>query len=185
MPVTYETLRPTAYAIIPDVGRATFAKSIAMRRLFLAIGIGDPAWDEPGVILPSMKDATGLHAEIGRRAVSSCNFVVVDPEGDIVVPGGIGSDGKVLEARYRQVPHPTPYLCLRTNFDYSDARGSTLREIALYADTVIKPGLPEGQRYFTPADIAEQGDLIAVQILPDNLNRTYAVRQTNEWVLLI
>lgn len=185
MPVTYETLRPTAYAIIPDTGRATLAKSLAMRRLYLAIGVGDPAWDAPDAVLPSLKSATGLHAEIGRRAVTSTGFVVVDEAGDIVVPGGIGSDGAVLEARYRLVQHATPYLYLRTNFDYSDARNSTLREIALFADSVIRAELPPGQRYFEPADIVEQGDLIAVQILPDNLNRTYAVRQTNEWVLLI
>mgnify|MGYP006878107641 FL=1 len=46
-------------------------------------------------------------------------------------------------------------------------------------------GLPEGQRYFTPADLKSPGLLLAAQIILPRINRSPSVRQTVEFVLPI
>ena len=46
-------------------------------------------------------------------------------------------------------------------------------------------GLPPGQQYFAPADIADPGLLLAAQIVLPRINRSPSVRQTVEFVLPI
>ena len=43
--------------------------------------------------------------------------------------------------------------------------------------------MPPGQRYFTPADIADPGIMVAGQILDTPIVRSPSVRQTEEFVI--
>jgi len=108
-----------------------------------------------------------------------------DEAGGIVIPVATGSEGAVQEARYRLVTEPTPYLYVQTAYAYSDASNAIIREMGLFMDTEFVEGLPEGQRYFTPADLKSPGLLLAAQIILPRINRSPSVRQTVEFVLPI
>lgn len=176
-----------ALATLTSTGRAAIAKAIAARPLHLAWGSGDATWDAPGFTPPSLIDATGLTNEIGRRTPNRIGFVVPDEAGDIIIPVSAGAEGAVQEARYRLVTDgsPTPYLYVQTHYNYGDASNSVIREMGLFMDTEFVEDLPPGQRYFTPAEIASPGLLLAAQIIVPPINRSPSVRQTVEFVLPI
>ena len=175
-----------ALATLTQTGRAAIALAMASRPLHLAWGSGDPAWDAENASLPSLATATALVAEVGRRTPTNIGFVTPDEAGDIVIPVSVGAEGAVQEARYRLVAGgPTPYLYVRTAYDYGDASNVIIREMGLFMDTGFVEGLPPGQRYFVPADIKNPGLLLAAQIITPPINRSPSVRQTIEFVLPI
>ena len=92
--------------------------------------------------------------------------------GSIIVPTG----------RYQPAVTPTHYLHLRFDFDYADAAGETVREAALFMGSILRGGLPAGQRYFPPADVLNPGIMLAVERFP-GIARTNVVRQVFEYVL--
>lgn len=172
-------------ATLTKTGRAAIAKALADHPLHLAWGIGDPAWDDEGVDIPSLVNATALTAEVGRRKPAAVGFVEPDEQGEIVIPVEQGAGGDVQEMRYRQVDGPTPYLYIRVNFNFGDASNQTIREIGLFMDTETDPDLPPGQGYFVPGEIANPGLLVAAQAVVPPINRSPNVRQTVEFVLPI
>lgn len=175
-----------ALATLTQTGRAAIALAISSRPLHLAWGTGDAAWDADGASLPSLVLATALVNEVGRRTPTSIGFVTPDEAGDIVIPVSVGAEGAVQEARYRLVTDgPTPFLYVRTAYNYSEASNAVIREMGLFMDTEFVAGLPEGQRYFAPSDIKSSGLLLAAQIITPAINRSPSVRQTVEFVLPI
>lgn len=176
-----------ALATLTHQGRAAIAKAISEQPLHLAWGIGNPAWDTDRGNLPSLIDATTLVNEVGRRLPNRIGFVEPDEAGEIVIPVSAGAEGAVQEARYRLVINgkPTPFLYIQTNYDYADASNVVIREMGVFMDTELVKGVPEGQRYFTPAEIQHEGLLLAVQIILPPINRSPSVRQTVEFVLPI
>lgn len=176
-----------ALATLTHCGRAAIAKAISARPLHLAWGTGDPAWDVSDATLPSLIEATALTHEVGRRTPASIGFVTPDEAGGIVIPVSAGAEGAVQEARYRLVTDgsPTPFLYVRVDYNYADASNVVIREMGLFMDTELMDGLPEGQRYFTPAEISNFGLLLAAQIILPPINRSPSVRQTVEFVMPI
>nr|WP_294510083.1 hypothetical protein [uncultured Bilophila sp.] len=133
-----------APATLTQTGRAAITLAIFSRPLHLAWGIGSAAWDAEGATLPSLVSATKLVAEVGRRTPTSIGFVTPDEPGDIVIPVSVGAEGAVQEARYRLVTDgPTPYLYVRTAYNYSEASNAVIREMWLFMDTEFVAGLPE------------------------------------------
>lgn len=175
-----------ALATLTNTGRAAIALAIASRTLHLAWGSGDPAWDTGTAdSLPTLLTATALTNEVGRRTPNKVGFVTPDEAGDIVIPVSAGAEGAVQEARYRQSVDPTPYVYVMVNYDYANASNAVIREMGIFMDTEFVPDLPPGQRYFTPAEIAKPGLLLAAQIILPPINRSPSVRQTVEFVLPI
>ena len=172
-------------ATLTKTGRAAIALALSSRPIHLAWGSGNPAWDNEDAELPSLVNATALVNELGRRTPATIGFVEPDDEGDIVIPVATGAGGEVQEARYRSVTGPSPYLYVRTNYNFEDASNAVIREIGVFMDTALKEGLPAGQRYFTPDDLANPGLLVAAQIISPAINRSPSVRQTIEFVLPI
>lgn len=172
-------------ATLTKTGRAAIALALSSRPIHLAWGSGKPEWDAEDAQLPSLVNATALYNEIGRRTPASIGFVEPDEAGDIVIPVATGSDGEVQEARYKSVPGPSPYLYVRVNYNFEDASNAVIREFGVFMDTEIMEGLPEGLRYFTPAQLKNCGLLVAAQIQKPPINRSPAVRQTIEFVLPI
>lgn len=117
-------------------------------------------------------EATSLLAELGRRAVTTYQFVVADANGAIQVPQG----------RFSVSATPTNNLYLRWNFDYDDAAAATIRELAVMLDTVPLAGLPIGQVYFTPAQVQDPGTLLALQHIAA-IQRSPVTKQSFEFVL--
>lgn len=176
-----------ALATLTHTGRAAIAKAISLRPLHLAWGSGDPAWDAPDAVLPSLVESTVLVNEVGRRTPSTIGFVTPDEAGGIIIPVSAGAEGAVQEARYRLVTDgsPTPFLYVQVHYNYADASNVVIREMGLFMDTEFVDGLPDGQRYFTPAEVTDPGLLLAAQIILPPINRSPSVRQTVEFVLPI
>ncbi|MCL2344811.1 MAG: hypothetical protein FWC58_03030, partial [Desulfobulbus sp.] len=160
-------------------GRAAIAAAVATRPLHLAWGTGDPAWD--GAPLPESTLATGLFNEIGRRALTLWQFVLPDDNGAITIND---VDDPTIIQSFAPSPVPTNHLYLLFNFDFLDAPAATIREIGVFMGTVVDPGLPPGQKYFTPGELSDPGILLAIEHLPF-FNRQPSVRQTFEQVITI
>ena len=170
-------------ATLTNQGRAFCAAAVANETLHVAWGSGDPAWDEDNAVLPSLVGRTSLFSELGRRIPTSVGFVTPDDAGSVIIPTGLLPDGTVQYARYSHADTPTAYLYVRCNFDNADAANATIREMALFGGTVVKPDLPAGQRYFTPDELDNAGMLIAAEIVRPSYPRSPSVRETYEFVL--
>lgn len=121
---------------------------------------------------PAAPTATMLLAEVGRRLVTAKQFCLPDPTGDIVTTTG----------RYRSSTTPTRHLHLRVPFDYADGGTAVIRETAVFIRTVTIDGLPPGQFYVTPDQVADPGRLLAIEH-QDPMPRAPSIRPTLDFVL--
>ncbi len=158
-------------AVLQQRGREALAGKVAATPIFLAWGRGNPAWD--AVPEPEPSDATALVDEIGRRQVTTVAYVRPDAAGEIELAD---------ESRWAIHPSRTSYVLVRTVFAYAEAAGQTVRELGFFLDCQPVAGLPAGQRYFTPAQIAVPGDLYTLQRV-QKFVRDGSVRQSFEFVL--
>lgn len=140
------------------------------RPIHLAWGGGDPDWDTTPV--PETTADTALVDEIGRRKVSIVQYCTPDPDGELVVPTG----------RFRQSEVPTRHLYMRFNYDFEDAPGASIREVAVFIGTQTDPDLPLGQTYFEPVQIVAPGTLLVIERTP-KFDRSASVRQSFEFVV--
>lgn len=171
-------------ATLTRTGRAAMVKAMLSQPLHLAWGTGLAEWDAEDAELPSLINSTALYAELGRRIPAAVGYVIPDDEGEITIPVGRGGE-EVEEVRYNRSTEPTPYLYIRINYDYADASSAIIRELGVFMGTQTDPDLPEGQRYFTPAEIIDPGLLLAAQIITPPITRSPSVRQSIEFVLAI
>lgn len=155
--------------ILTNSGRVAIAEALKLRPLHVAWGEGDGTWVTPPA---ENSEATALQAEVGRRVASEVAFVVPDEDGDIVVTTGTFS---------RSVT-PTNHLLVVVNFAFADASSSVIREVALFAGTVVDAGLPPGQEYFLPANITAPGRLVHLENIAP-IFRSPAIRESFQVVL--
>ena len=132
-------------------GRIAIAETIRGQALHLAWGVGDGSWSS--VVPQETGSETSLQSEVGRRIVTQLAYVEPDLAGAIVLSEGSFSISAT----------PTRHLYLRTDFDYSEASGSSIREIGVFVRTVTQAGLPATQKYFSPAEVADPGRLILLK----------------------
>ena len=138
-------------AILTRSGRAAIASAIKNQALHLAWGIGDGAWTVP----PSESAAqTELAGEVGRRTVTSAQFVTPDQNGSIDIVGA---------GKFSPSVAPTNNLFIVCQFDFADASSEVIRETGIFVGTVTETGLPAGQRYFTPDQIQDPGFLLELE----------------------
>jgi len=139
-------------SILTTAGRAAIAAAVKAQPLHLAWGPGDGAWVTPP---PENPSATSLTNEIGRRLVTSCDFVTPDPVAGTIEVAGAGL--------FSISATPTNRLLITTQFDYADASTSVVRQIGLFMGTQVVAGLPAGQRYFLPAEVQSPGSLVQLE----------------------
>ena len=120
------------------------------------------------------KNLTALLAEIGRRTVTQCDYVTPDAEGDIEIVGA---------GKFSVTSTPTNMLWASTRFDFGDAPTASIREIGLFVGTVVQPGLPSGQRYFTPSQVTSPGTLLQLENLAV-IYRSPSERQTFDMLII-
>lgn len=159
-------------AILTLSGRTAFAIAVVAQPLHLAWGSGDPAWDAAAV--PEPNTATGLVAELGRRAAALVEYCTPNSGGSIQVPQG----------NFAVSATPTNNIHLRFNFDYADAPAASIREVGVFLGTTIKAGTPAGQLYFQPSDLQSAGTLVSLQRLP-KIVRSSLTRQSFDFVLTL
>lgn len=160
-------------AVLQDRGRALLARLIAEQSIYLAWGRGLPAWD--GAAEPEPTTAAALVDEIGRRRATAVQYVLPDAAGEVELPDG---------SRYTVSSEPTKWLLLRWTFDYADAAGETVRELGVFISGTVVAGLPPGQRYFTPDQVATPGELYTLERFAGWV-RNPNTRQVQEVVLPI
>lgn len=160
-------------AILTKSGRIAIAKAIASRPLHLAWGQGDETWpvDPP----PEDTEATALLDEVGRRYALEVAFVVPNEQGEIVVEGS---------GRYSRSPTPTNNLYLQFKYDFADGATAVIRELGVFVDTELIDGLPPGQEYFVPSEIADggSGTLLHLEHTTPNY-RSPATRESYEVII--
>lgn len=157
-------------AILTDSGRAAVAAAIKAQAVHLAWGSGSTDWD----VTPPTENisTTALLAEVGRRKVTQALFCTPSPTGEIVVS----------EGRFTISDTPTKYLYLRFAFDFTDAQDAVIRELGIFVGTVVDPVVPAGQDYIVPAEVDDQGQLLALEYI-DKLQRSPQIRQQFEFVV--
>lgn len=163
--------------ILTQSGRVAIAEAISLRPLHLAWGSGDGAWLVPPA---ENNDATALQAEVGRRTVTTVEYVV--PVLDEEDPAEI----EISTGRFNLAAPgvKTNHLLLTTSFDFVDAVGAQIRELAIFAGTTLVAGLPPGQQYFTPAQVLEPGRLVYIEHIPP-IFRSSVTRETFKLVITI
>lgn len=139
-------------AILTKSGRVAIANAISKLPLHFAWGTGDGSWITPPA---ENANATALMAEVGRRVASLWQFVVPDAAGTIIV-----STGKFIPSPGNM---PTSHLYVEANFDFEDAPGAEIREVALFSGTTLIGGLPSGQKYFAPPEVDDPGIMVYLE----------------------
>lgn len=159
-------------AILTTSGRAAVAASIKNETLYMAWGNGLAAWDtspdEPGA------DDADLEAEIGRRLVAIKQYVVSDPDGDIMFPG---------DDNYSTSAEPTGKLYLKVTFDFSDASDQIIREVGIFQGTVPSAGY-EATPYLTPDHVDDKGILMTLDRI-SKITRNVNNREIFEIIITI
>lgn len=149
-------------AVFTQGGRIALAQALLDMTLFLAVGEGDPAWDDvPRPTTPeeqAVQDAawavlTDLEAKVGLTRTRDKYFVEPDPDGNIVMADG---------AKYKQSADPTGFVYVRFQLDLDDATGTALREAGIFLSPQIDPSVPAGQMYIPAADVLEFGRMLQV-----------------------
>jgi hypothetical protein len=134
--------------ILTISARVALATYVKARTAHLAWGAGDVAWgSNPPAPAPS---ATALVAEIARRKATLVDYCAPDASGDISVP----------EGKFAVSATPTRNLYFKFHFEFDEGIGATIRETAIFLDTVMAAGVPVGQFYLTPAQVAQPGYML-------------------------
>lgn len=150
-------------AVLTTSGRIAIATAIKARTAHLAWGTGDAAWGNTPPAPPI--NATALLAEVGRRKASQIDYCAPATNGPIVVPDG----------RFEISATPTNNLYFKFHFEFEEAVGSTIRETAIFLDTVLAAGVPSGQFYLTPPQVGQPGTMLVIErrapIIRENTTR--------------
>lgn len=138
-------------AVLTTSGRTAIATAIKARTAHLAWGSGDTAWGSTPPDPPV--NSSALLAEVGRRKATLVEYCVPDAVGAISVP----------EGKFSVTATPTNNLYFKFHFEFEEAVGSTIREQAIFLDTVLAAGVPSGQFYLTPGQVAQPGTLLVIE----------------------
>jgi hypothetical protein len=157
-------------AVLTTSGRTAIATAIKARTAHLAWGSGDAAWGNTPPAPPA--NTTALLAEIARRKANQVEYCMPATNGAISVP----------EGRFDITATPTNNLYFRFHFEFEDAVGSTIREQAIFLDTVAAAGVPSGQFYLLPAEVSAPGTLLVIQRTAPII-REITTRQLFEFVV--
>lgn len=158
-------------AVLTTSGRTAIATAIKARTAHMAWGSGTSSWgstppDPPG-------SATALVAEVARRKATQVDYCTPDAAGAIVVP----------EGRFTVSASPTNCLYFKFHFEFSEGVGSTIREQAIFLDTVAAAGVPAGQFYLLPAQVQSPGTLLVLERRAP-IVREATTRQLFEFVVI-
>jgi len=158
-------------AILTLAGRVAIAEAIKnSAATHMAWGNGDPSW---GTSPPAPgTTATALLAEVARRQATEVSFCAANAGGAIVVPNGTFSISAT----------PTQNLYFKFFFEFGDAVGQTIREQAVFVNTVRNTGVSGSLAYLTPAQISDPGRMIVLQHSSPIL-REVTTRQLFEFVV--
>ncbi len=138
-------------AVLVNDGRILLAQALIDRPAYFGIGAGSADWgtsEPPTAGLEQINMVT----PIGYKLAHVVQFVRPDEAGDIVLTSG----------RYALSEQPTNHLNYRLRLEYGEVM-QDVREIHVYVDTQLVSGLPVGQRYFAPEDVAKTGRLLLAE----------------------
>lgn len=157
-------------AVLTTSGRIAIATAIKARTAHLAWGTGDATWGTNPPSPPA--GGTALLAEVARRRATLVDYCTPNANGDISVP----------EGRFAISQTPTNNLYYKFFFEFEEAVGSTIREQAIFLDTVAAAGVPAGQFYLLPNQVQTPGTLLVSQRTAP-IVREVTTRQLFEFVV--
>lgn len=135
-------------SIFVQAAPSAVAAAIKATGVWVAWGTGLSSWDANPQ--PEPVGATALVAETGRRRAQVIEFVRPDANGSIVLPQG----------KFSISATPTDTLYVRCNFANTDAVGQQIREAAAFIGAKLVAGLPVGQDYYLPQNVADGGVML-------------------------
>lgn len=138
-------------AVLTTSGRIAIATALKTRTAHLAWGSGDASWGNTPPSPPA--NSSALLAEVGRRKATQVEYCAAAVNGAISVP----------EGKFDISATPTNNLYFKFHFEFEEGVGSTIREQAIFLDTVLAAGVPTGQFYLTPAQVAQAGTLLVIE----------------------
>lgn len=168
--------------ITADSWRKRFAQTIVEDDVYMAWGRGNPAWDDVPVSATGAE--TALTLELGRRKASLLQYVTPDANGSINAPV-YNSAGAVVYTKFSASIDPTPFVHMVFMFEKTDHPTENVREIGVFAGTVLKPSVPVSQTYYLPVDLQSPGSLMLIENLAQKIVRTSNTRQTFSFVLAV
>lgn len=157
-------------ATLTNSGRIAMAKAIKNLPIFMCWGEGATEWAE--TVPDEEITATALSNVVGYRKSTAVQFCLPAPDGSITIPSGTFNTSET----------PTNHLYIKFDFDFADATGKVIREIGVMVNTTANEGLPAGQGYFAPTEIASAGDLLLVENRKP-IYREVGVKETFEFVV--
>lgn len=173
-----------SYGTFTNNGRAAMISALVQGELFFAWGSGDESWDDDESLRPTLLTASALTNEVGRRRIQVKYCVTPDDDGDISMPTSFASDGSPITQNYSISEEATQILYVRVTFDYADASDETIREVAIFSETVVSEDAPAGQLYFEPDEVVGTGIIIAARHLTA-VKRDPTRKDTHEFILSI
>ncbi len=157
-------------AILTKSGRTALASSIAEQPIYMGWGRGESAWEESPP--EESVNSTQLIDAVGYRQATSVAYCLPDPNGNIELSTG----------RFSLSATPTNHLYLTFKYDFEDGAAQTIKEVAVMIGTTPSSSLPAGQKYFTPAELDNQGTLLLLEHRSP-LRREQGVRESFEFVV--
>lgn len=139
-------------AILTRSGRIAIAQAIANQPIHLGWGTGGEDWSDTN-IPPEDTESTALINEVGRRTAHQVSFCEASETGDIITTSG----------RFQTTETPSNSIYLEFRYDFDDGVGHTIREVGVFSGSEMLASLPEGQRYFLPNEIENEGTLLQLE----------------------
>lgn len=115
---------------------------------------------------------TALLSEIARRSPTLKEYVIEDPNGDIVAN----------DTTWSVVAYPTRHMYMQFKFDATEAVGQIIHQLGIFTDTVAKATVPVGQKYLLPADLEDFGKLYMIDNI-EPFSRFAGKREIFEYVI--
>lgn len=156
-------------AILTNSGRSELVRSLQEQPLFMAWGRGDGKWETAPA---ESMDSTDLIDAVGFRKATQVSYCTPDADGPIEVTSG----------KFSLTDEQTRHLYLQFRYDYDDAIGETIREIAIFLNTQTKADLPEGQKYFPIDEVTDAGQILLLENYRP-LQRDTGVRESFDFVV--
>ena len=144
-------------ATFVETGHIAIATSLFKETFYLALGTLPKDYQKKWTVEqeppPFNPKNDSLILPIGYKVETLKKFVKEDENGTI----------EALGKRWSIVDYPTRNIYLEFKLDKEDASLQTIYQTGIYIRTKLKEGLPQGQQYFLPDQIEEEGILLVAE----------------------
>lgn len=147
------------------------------------IGYDNTGWYETDTPPIESADTTELLDELGKATESYKSYVYPVDIPDIeLATKGVEYDIEWNGNFWKYSTTPTRFLYLMFKIESDIIPIEIIRQIAIYQNPVIKAGVPDGTKFYTPADLDDPGTIIMYENVKP-ITRTSNTREIFDFVL--